>query len=74
VGFLACVTHRNLRTGTRVFALVLQIFLGKKHLVKICVISTLDGVIYFKETIFQGPRCIHSKPLFTSKNRVENKT
>jgi hypothetical protein len=42
-------------------AQVLQIFLGKEHLVKNWLISTPDKVIYFKGT----------KPLFTSKNRVE---
>jgi hypothetical protein len=34
-------------------AQVLQIFLGKEHLVKNRLISTLDKVIYFKGTIFQ---------------------
>jgi hypothetical protein len=48
-------------------ALVLQIFLGKEHLVKNQLISTLDEVIYFKGKIFQGS----TKPLFTSQNRVE---
>jgi hypothetical protein len=48
-------------------AKVLQIHLGKEHLAKNQLISTLDKVIYFKGTIFQGYR----KPLFTSQNRVE---
>jgi hypothetical protein len=45
----------------------LQIFFGNEHLVKNWLISTLDKVIYFKGTIFQGS----TKPLFTSQNRVE---
>jgi hypothetical protein len=48
-------------------AQVLQIFLGKEHLVKNRLISTLDKVIYFKGTIFLWS----TKPLFTSQNRVE---
>jgi hypothetical protein len=48
-------------------AQVLQIFLGKEHLVKNWLISTLDKVIYFEGTIFQGS----TKPLSTSQNRVE---
>jgi hypothetical protein len=44
-----------------------NIFLGKEHLVKNRLISTLDKVIYFKGTIFQRS----TKPLFTSQNRVE---
>jgi hypothetical protein len=35
-------------------AQILQIFFGKEHLVKNQLISTLDKVIYFKGTIFQG--------------------
>jgi hypothetical protein len=46
--------------------LVSQIFLGKEHLVK-NQLSTLDKVIYFKGTIFQGP----TNPLYISQNRVE---
>jgi hypothetical protein len=34
-------------------AQILQIFLGKEHLVKNWLIYTLDKVIYFKGTIFQ---------------------
>jgi hypothetical protein len=49
------------------YAQVLEIFLGKEHLVKNWLISTLGKVIYFKWTNFQ--RC--TKPLFTSQNRVE---
>jgi hypothetical protein len=30
-------------------------------------ISTIENIIYFKETIFQGS----TKPIFTSKNRAE---
>jgi hypothetical protein len=48
-------------------AQVLQIFLGKEHLVKNQLISTLDKVIYFKGTIFLRS----TKPLFTAQNRVE---
>jgi hypothetical protein len=48
-------------------AQVLQIFLGKKHLVKNWLISTLAKVIYFKGTISQRS----TNPLFTSQNRVE---
>jgi hypothetical protein len=48
-------------------AQVLQIFCGKEHLVKKLLISTLDKVIYFKETFFQRS----TKPLSTSQNRVE---
>jgi hypothetical protein len=48
-------------------AQILQIFLGKEHLVKNRLISTLDKVIYFKGTIFQQS----TKPLFTSQNRGE---
>jgi hypothetical protein len=49
-------------------AQVLQIFfLGKEHLVKHRLISTLDKVIYFTGTIFR----LSTKPLFTSQNRVE---
>jgi hypothetical protein len=59
--------HRNLRTRTSMFAQVLQIYFGKELLAKNQLISTLDKVIYFKGTIFQG--C--TKPLFTSQNRVE---
>jgi hypothetical protein len=39
----------------------------EEHLEKNRLISTLDKVIYFKGTIFQGS----TKPLFTSQNRVE---
>jgi hypothetical protein len=35
-------------------AQVLQIFLGKEHLVENWLISTLDKVIYFKGTFLQG--------------------
>jgi hypothetical protein len=49
------------------FALALRIFLGKEHLVKNWLITTLDKVIYFKGTFFHGP----TKPLFTSQNWVE---
>jgi hypothetical protein len=48
-------------------AQVLQIFLGKKTLVKSLLISTLDKVIYYIGTFLQGS----TKPLFTSQNRVE---
>jgi hypothetical protein len=48
-------------------AQVLQIFLGKEHLVKNWLISTLDKAIYFKGTTFQRS----TKPLFTSQNTVE---
>jgi hypothetical protein len=48
-------------------AQVLQIFLGKEHLAKNRLISTLDKVSNFKGTIFQRS----SKPLFTSQNRLE---
>jgi hypothetical protein len=48
-------------------AQVLQIFLGKEHLVKNWLISTLDKVIYFKGKFFKQS----TKPLFTSQNRVE---
>jgi hypothetical protein len=43
-------------------AQVLQILLGKEHLVKNRLISTLDKVTYFKGTIFLWS----TKPLFTS--------
>jgi hypothetical protein len=43
--------HRNLRTGTSIFAPIQQKSLGKKHLVKNRLISTLDKAIYFKGTI-----------------------
>jgi uncharacterized protein YlzI (FlbEa/FlbD family) len=49
------------------YALVLQIFLGKEYIVKSGLISTPDKVINFKGRIFQGS----TKPLFTSQNRVE---
>jgi hypothetical protein len=49
------------------FALALQIFLGKEHLVKNWLVSALGKVIYFKETIYHGS----TKPLLTSQNRVE---
>jgi hypothetical protein len=48
-------------------AQVLQNFLGKEHLVKNWLISTLDKVIYFKGTFFQQSK----KLLFTSQNRAE---
>jgi hypothetical protein len=41
-------------------AQVLKIFLGKEHLVKNRLISTLDKVIYFKGTIFCGLQNISS--------------
>jgi hypothetical protein len=44
-------------------AQVLQIFLGKEHLLKNWLISTLDKAISFKGTILQQS----TKPLFTSK-------
>jgi hypothetical protein len=59
--------HRNLRSRKSMLAQVLQIFLGKEHLVKNWLISTLDKVIYIKVTIFQRP----TKPLFASQNRME---
>jgi hypothetical protein len=40
-------------------AQVLQIFLGKEHLVKNWLITTLDKVIYYKGTFLQGS----TKPL-----------
>jgi hypothetical protein len=42
-------------------AQVLQIFLGKEHLVKNLLISNQDKLINFEGTIFQGS----TKPLFT---------
>jgi hypothetical protein len=36
------------------FVLVLKIFLGKEHLVKNWLISTLDKAIYFKGIISRG--------------------
>jgi hypothetical protein len=48
-------------------AQVLQVFLGKEHLVKNWLISAQDKVIYFKGTIFQRS----TKPLLTSQNWVE---
>jgi hypothetical protein len=61
-------SHRNLRSRTSMLAQVLQIFFwGEEHLVKNRLISTLDKVINFKETIFLRS----TKPLFTSRNRVE---
>jgi uncharacterized protein YlzI (FlbEa/FlbD family) len=48
-------------------ALALQIFFGKKHLVKNRLISTLDKVIYYKRTFLQGS----TKPLFAAQNRLE---
>jgi hypothetical protein len=48
-------------------AQALQIFLGKEHLVKNWLISTLDKVIDFKGPIFQWS----TVPLFASQNRVE---
>jgi hypothetical protein len=59
--------HRNLRSRTIMLAQVLQIFLGKEHLVKNRLISTLDKAIYFK-----GKHFLRStKPLFTTQNRLE---
>jgi hypothetical protein len=46
--------HRNLRSKTSMLAQVLQIVLGKEHLVKNRLISILDKVIYFKEQCFSG--------------------
>jgi hypothetical protein len=43
--FKARLPHRNLRTRTSMLALVLQIFLGKEHLVKNQLISTLAKVL-----------------------------
>jgi hypothetical protein len=63
----ACGEHRNLRSRTSMLVQVLQIFLGKEHLIKNQLISTLDKVIYFKGTIFPWS----TKPLFTSQNRME---
>jgi hypothetical protein len=60
-------THRNLRTRTSLLAQVLQIFLGKEHLVKNELISTLDKVVYFKGTIFQWS----TKHPSTSHDRAE---
>jgi hypothetical protein len=54
--------HRNLRSGRNVLAQVLQIVLGKEHLVKKWLISTLDKVIYYKGTFLQ----CSTKPLFTT--------
>jgi hypothetical protein len=48
-------------------AQVLQIFLGKKHLVKNRLIYTLDKVINYKGTFLQGS----TKPLFIAQNRLE---
>jgi hypothetical protein len=48
-------------------AQALLIFLGKEHLLKNWLISTLDKVITFKGAIFEAS----TKPLFTSQNRVE---
>jgi hypothetical protein len=62
-----CSHHRNIRSRTSMLAQVLHIFLGKEHLVKNWLISTLDKVIYFKGTFFLRS----TKPLFTSQNRVE---
>jgi hypothetical protein len=59
--------HRNLRSRTSMPAQVLQIFLGKDHLVKNLLISTLDKVIYYKGTFLQGS----TKPLFTTQNTLE---
>jgi hypothetical protein len=58
-----CSAHRNLRTRTSIFALAKQFFGGKNWL-----ISTLAKIIYFKEPFFRG---LHTKPLFTSQNRLE---
>jgi hypothetical protein len=48
-------------------AQALQIFLGKEHLVKNRLISTLDKVFYYKGTFLQGS----TKPLFSTQNRLE---
>jgi hypothetical protein len=48
------------------FALVQQTFLAK-NLAKSPLISTLDKVIYYKETFLQGS----TKPLFTTQNKLE---
>jgi hypothetical protein len=45
----------------------LQIFLGKEHLVKNWLISTLDKAIYYKGTFLQGS----TKLIFTTQNRLE---
>jgi hypothetical protein len=41
-------------TITSMIAQVLEIFLGKEHLVENRLITTLDKVMYYKGTIFQG--------------------
>jgi hypothetical protein len=50
----SCLTHRNLRTRTSVFALVQQKNLRGKTPYKSWLISTLDNILYFKGTIFSG--------------------
>jgi hypothetical protein len=67
IGRIGGLAHRNLRSRTSLLAQVLQIFWGKEHLVKNRLISTLDKVIYYKETFLQGS----TKPLFTTQNRLE---
>jgi hypothetical protein len=44
----ATLYHRNLIKRPSMFALVVQLFLGKEYLRKNQLISTLDNVIYFK--------------------------
>jgi hypothetical protein len=62
---LSSFPHRNLKTS--MLAQVLQIFLGKEHLLRNWLISTLDKVIYFEGTNF----LLSTKPLFTTLNRLE---
>jgi hypothetical protein len=61
--------HRNLITRTSMPAHVLQIFLGKEHLVKNWLICTLhrQGTLLQRNKFFQRS----TKPLFTSLNRAE---
>jgi hypothetical protein len=59
--------HRNLRSRTCMFELLLQKFWAKKNLVKSLLISTLDKIIYYIKTFLEGS----TKPLFTTQNRVE---
>jgi hypothetical protein len=68
VGVVNVSTIEILDLGsTSMLAQVLQIFLGKEHLVKNWLSSTLYKVVFFKGTIFQWS----TKPLFTSQSRVE---
>jgi hypothetical protein len=60
-------SHRNLRTGTCVFAPAQQIFGGKTPCKKSANLP-LDKVIYFKVAIFQGS----TKPLFTTQTWAES--